>query len=227
MIPMLGQGIMRRMLDHLEILQDDPLTMIEDGRIPDDAQDIVNQALDGIDRTRAANLATALAARYAVRLGLDASEGFGDHRLRDAGAVDRVTATLLQHMEIDPLVCAWIANDVRTAEIIDDETFEVVAHVCSLHAPGRGTNETTVRIADGVTWYGTGHVGIESLPHTIAATCDGRMLREVLSHPALDPLALRITSVEEHPDITTLSVDADMRALSPADLLAMGPAGCR
>jgi hypothetical protein len=227
MTPLLGQGITRRLLDHLEAISDDPLSMTENGRIPDDAHSIVNQALDGIDRTRAAHLAAALAARYAARLGLDAPEGYGDHRLRDAGAVDLVTAHLLTHMEIDPLVCAWIANDVRTAEIIDDETFEVVANVCSLHAPGRGTNETTVRIADGVTWYGTGHVGIESLPHTIAATCGGRMLSKVLSHPALDPLHLRITAVEEHADTTTLSVDADMRALSPSDLVAMGPAGCR
>lgn len=227
MTPVLGGGIARRLRDILLTLHDDPLSLRQGGDIPHDAIAAVNHALDGLDRGRAERLATLLAIRYAVRLGIDPPEGWGDHRLRDSGAVDIVTASLLVHHGIDPLVTAWIAHDARTAEIIDPDTDEVAASVCSRFAPGRANNETVVSLGGNAFWYGTGHAGVIGLPSTVAASCVGRRLADVVSHPVLDGFALVVEDVEEHDDIVCLRVDADMRALSPQDLLRLSPCGCR
>jgi len=229
MQPILLTEAYRRIIACIE-LGENPLGLTE-GEIADHAEivDAVNLALDGMDRETAERVAAALSHHYAKKLWTHPVEPVDDHALRDAGALDRITAGLIAHMGIDPLKVAWLAHICRGVDLMDRDTLETRITVSTTSAPGRANNATIVHLSPTAIWHGEGVIGIDDgiIPETVATACIGRPLREVFTHPVFDAHDFVIARIDNENDRTWIDVTADMRALSPGDLLGIAPFGCR
>jgi len=111
--------------------------------------------------------------------------------------IDIVTARLLAHEGADPLTMSWIAR------CAGDATFPLDAR------PGAGEftvrvwddlsntmTGTSLRLANGVTWWPNGNLIVPPLPEIVMATCAGLPLRDVVTHPAFDDMDLTMTSAQ-------------------------------
>lgn len=140
------------------------------------------------------------------------------------GDMDVTTARLVDHIGLVPLSVAWMARAGQGLEVEID-------HRCALEIdvfdhPDDPVCTTMVRIAEQVHWLTTGTLFVPALPDTMAGAAVGRPLRDVFSHPVLDPLGLVITgattgSLHDRLDGTYLTVDAERVPASPDDLFAM------
>jgi hypothetical protein len=198
---------------------DDPL---EIGHDPVDragrARGLVEEALDGMD------IATAM------RVGALMTRELSDRR-RTIGnpqgliPIDPLCAHVMAHLGIDPLTASWLSVMVGTVDL-DDEDGVLVARTDNL-PPAEESGRGSASVGDGGFWLQHGRLDIHGLPDTVAALCEGRPLREVVSHPVLDTRPLVITAIEQWDGVTTLVTDHRARPATIDELIAIAPFGCR
>lgn len=204
----------------------DPLNPSSEGSSDRDGLvDLVPRLLRGADADTAARIAAQLSKLYARSLRMRSRKDVPDQRLRGAGAVDRVTAAILAHMGVDPLVVAWLVRVSNGFGIVDDATGQDLGYLCNDVRPGRMDSTSSMQLGPTAFWHGEGSIGVDAatFPETVATSCRGRPLRTVFSHPALDALDLTIIETSECNGCFWFVVDADMQALSPGDLVAAFP----
>lgn len=117
--------------------------------------------------------------------------------------VDAVSAALLTHRGINPAVLFAICIHATDAEVNDDAGMQVAA------LGSDGYCHVRLDAADGPDWRTMGgYLGnLPRIPRAAAVAAAGRPLREVVSHPALDPLALTVGSVEDVFEHSAVIVD--------------------
>lgn len=127
--------------------------------------------------------------------------------------MDAVSAALLSHHGINPAVAAMTGMIAQTAEFDEAEARCVVTDR-SVLAP------LTLRYAG--LWISSRLriEGLQRLPQSVVIGAEGRPLRDLVSHPALDPLQLTVLAVGVDPVETRIAIDdpgdADLSTYLPA-----------
>jgi len=107
--------------------------------------------------------------------------------------IDTVFARLVAHMGIDPLVVCWIArcNGAGTFSLGDAAIqLDTWSDLGDHHG-------SRVAFTEGATWHDDGSVVVARLPATVMASCVGRPLADIVSHPVLDELGLVVKRAVE------------------------------
>lgn len=117
--------------------------------------------------------------------------------------VDTVSASILMHRGINPAVLFAICIHATDAEVNDGNGKEIAA------LGSDGYCHVRLDAADGPDWRTMGGYldNLPSIPRTTAVAAAGRPLREIVSHPALDPLNLTVASVEDIFDHSAVIVE--------------------
>lgn len=185
---------------------------------------VVNRAAHGLDAPTAARMAAHLASMRAD----EASHADERHVRTDGGALDRLSSEILAHQGVDPLLIDWAAW-ISLGLSLQHDQLGMTGYVCVDVAPGREDTTTNLPLSPGVMWHGEGSIAIEgaSVPEIVATACRDMPLRKVFRHPVFDRHDLSIREVSRVNDHLWLVLDADMRALTPRELLGMAPGGGR
>jgi hypothetical protein len=197
-----------------------PVQLSNDGHVVG----VVNRAAHGLDASTAARIAAHLASMRAD----EASHADERHLRTDGGSLDRLSAELLAHLGVDPLIVDWAAW-ISLGLSLQHDHANMGGYVCVDTPPGGEGTTTNLHMSPGVLWHGEGSIAIEgaSLPDTVSAACAGMPLRRVFTHPVFDRHDLTIREVSHVNDHLWLVLDADMRALTPEQLIAIAPHGVR
>jgi len=193
---------------------DNPLgiSLKGDDGLPE-ARDTLEKALLGVDAATAAAVATSIAVR------LSNTRTIGNPR--GGMPVDTLIAALMAHRGIDPLVATWTALEIGVLAL-DDTTTGLQAASIDGTTPCLPSiaSLTEVTLGEHV-WQQRGRLLTTArIPHTIQGHCQGRQLRDVVSHPVLDQWDLPIEKIREHDSHTALNVTQRMRAATVEDLVS-------
>lgn len=128
--------------------------------------------------------------------------------------LDRAFAHMLAHAGVDPIVVAWLVIVGGTLDIDDLRSGYRLARVDN-KPPDNKDNRSEILCDDRVVWTQRGLIFAPALPDTLVDLCAGRPLKEVVSHPVLDPLPITISQTEQRESITRIHTD---HAPSPASV---------
>lgn len=176
----IGADLAGKVLDALQ-QDDDPLLIAQwdDHGEADRIEHAVGTALRGANPAETRRLVRSLERR----------------RLKSIRGIDDLTANLMAHAGVDPLVMAWLAEiDGSYAQLQGAKPYATLDQQ-STHEDGH--NVTGVRIGASVTWYACGTLVLDGMPQTILAAAPGRPLRAIASHPLLDDRPFTIQDVDE------------------------------
>ena len=127
--------------------------------------------------------------------------------------MDAVSAALLAHHGVNPAVAVIVGLIAGTAEFAEGSGQCVVTDrsvLAPLHMGRAGFWTSSRGVLD----------GLPPLPETACLAAEGRPLREIVSHPALDPLPLVVLAAGVGPGDTRIAVEdagvADLAAYLPA-----------
>lgn len=213
--PDVHESTMHKILHRADFHECNPLGL-EGDRLTHEHQLRIRMAMLAIDDDMAVAMRDDLRALHLE----DEGDGLPDM----VGDMDMTTARLVRHLGLVPLSVAWMARAGQGIQVETGGRFALEIDV--FEHPDNPLCETMVRIAEGVHWLTTGTLLVPALPDTMADAAVGRPLRDVFSHPVLDPLGLLITdatttSLHDRLDGTYLTVDAKRVPASPDDLFAM------
>lgn len=153
---------------------DDPLHLFSQS--PEDCEDLVSDALAGVDPTRREAFADRLGAR----------------RTR----FDRISAELVARAGLDPLCLCVIAGKLdtfgvmRTDQVDDDEFHTFIESYAD-----KPSLEGFVEVADGISWRFDCGLTLENMPETVTMAMAGLTLKDVISHPVIDRSSKRIVNI--------------------------------
>lgn len=214
-----SDSVIRVVIDRA-MVGDDPLGV---GRDEVDrsarARALVEAALDGLDHDTA------------VMVGEETVRNLSGRRRtignpRGLMPMDPVCAAIMQRLNIDPLTVTWLAVLMGVVDV-NDEDGSLVARADGGLPPDDTATRGSASMGDGDFWIQSGRLDVHGLPDTVSALCAGRTLRSIVSHPVLDTVDLTIVEVETWDGVTTLVTDHKPRPVTIAELIAMGPCGCR
>lgn len=220
MIPHVDDETLRRIVDAAD-RGDNPLGIDEPLRNADAVEDAVYRGMCGLEADAAARVAASLKA-----LEKDRRPTVGNQQcLPD---LDAVTAELLLHMDIDPLMVAWMARVCQAFTVQDDDTMDSFLQMDGYTAPTDSLCDTLV-LLDDVCWMATGTLIVPGLPDSTVIAAVGRPLRDVVSHPVLDrhPLTIRDCETGGSLERPKLITDIRHRLMKADDLVKLAPCGCR
>jgi len=111
--------------------------------------------------------------------------------------IDLVTARLIAHAGIEPMMVAWLAAMCGGTLYIRDADRSALIDVDTQFKPHETrTCGTQLAIGDMASWQSCGTVLVDGIPDSIMVAAAGRPLSAIISHPVLDPLGLTIARVE-------------------------------
>jgi len=139
--------------------------------------------------------------------------------------MNAVAARLIAHQGVHPVAVAALGSMVDTMTLVRDDDMQVMTHrdlaVCSVYAEGFSWTEMDIA---SIRLEGAEH---RNTPASVLAAMIGKRLREVVSHPAIDCLNVRIATAEpdEFGDMLNIGVVLDPRdvALTREALEAIAP----
>lgn len=203
---------------------DDPLKLaghLKKGNTGD-AWTIVHAALDGVDAETAVRLAASLDAILSGR-----TPAVREDKPPPPMPINRLYAQMIQHLDVDPLVATWLGVVAYAIDLGEDTTDGIVFTIETGHELWEETNYTKLWLDDLTTWAGRGEITLVGVPDTIAIAAVSRPLSTLVSHPVLDLHDLTITDVDITPVGTTFTVAVSREPVTSAELVALGPCGCR
>jgi hypothetical protein len=108
--------------------------------------------------------------------------------------IDEVTARILRHEGINPVFCAIVAYNIGPFSLgfVEQDKITPFASVRD-----EGSIVRLTKGSDSVEWRGPSTIQIKGLTEVIAKAIIGRPLKDVVDHPALRDMDLKITSRSE------------------------------
>lgn len=182
-----------------------------------DTHAAIVQRLEGVGMEMALDCAADIA--FQLEGELDGPDG--SRRPRPM-PLDPAFVHMLAHAGLDPVVVCWLVVAGGTLDVDDLRSGYRLAHVTGLAADDP-QNGTEILCADTVVWQQRGRIFSPALPDTVAGIIDGRPLREVLSHPVLDPLPIAIVRADQRETVTHIHTDHAPVAASVEELVAAMP----
>lgn len=136
--------------------------------------------------------------------------------------MDPATAAIMMHLGIIPavaLILKGVANAQKCSlDIVDENDDDRRTRVSGM----QDNWEITLDFERDVHWNSYGTLIVDTMPETIATSAQGRMLREILTHPALDPLDLIIQDIDVGPSTSIITLKGyendEMETLGVSDL---------
>ena len=110
--------------------------------------------------------------------------------------MDPLYALLLSHIGIDPIVATWMAMKSGLVEIYDKNNRYCTVSIDGKKPADTGVNHTSIMIGNKTEWMQYGVIFTTQLPQTATHNIEGRLLRDVISHPVLDKHPIIILGAE-------------------------------
>lgn len=202
-----------RIVSDLAIQGDNPLGLGENGDETPTLDVIVDALLDLGER------------REAVAGALATIQSTCGHLGNGRRHVDLVTARLVAHSGLEPLMVAWLSA-VRNGIHMTNENGSDVLEIDARTTPAESqTCGTMVVLAPDIVWEARGTMLVAYLPDAIVAAAAGRPLVDIVSHPVLDPLGLVIEEAELAGDDDHARLHVNVEHVFPSvdELAAMEP----
>lgn len=162
--------------------------------------------------------------RDAVAASLQNMAADDDRYSDDIRHIDEVTAKLIAHIGLEPLMVAWLSALGDGVTILDEEMSDIVVIDANADPHDGQSCRSMVNLSAHVTWHSCGIVSVLHLPDTITIGSVAKRLSRIISHPVLDaydfniaranvyasdkPSELEVGMFHVYPDFATL---ADMR----------------
>jgi len=139
--------------------------------------------------------------------------------------MNAVAARLIAHQGVHPVAVAALGSMIDIMTLVRGDDMRIMTHrdlaVCSVYAEGFSWTEMDIA---SIRLEGAEH---RNTPASVLAAMIGRRLRDVVSHPAMDRLDVRIATAEpdEFGDMLNIGVVLDTRdvALTREALEALAP----
>lgn len=202
-----------RMVSDLALDNDNPLMLGENGDETPTSQ-VISEALLDLGERRDA-VAASLSRAYAAK------ERYADGR-RD---IDWLTAGLIAHVGLEPLMVAWLAATCDSIYIFDEDKNQILEIDSRVNPTESLTCGTMVVLGPNVVWEACGTMIVTNIPDALVLAAPGRPLASMVSHPLLDPLGLVINHVELPRDNVGAELQTNMRPIFPtvAELAQLEP----
>lgn len=191
----------------------DPLGLTGRPDLPCTNDIVVGRSLSGVDEATRDRLVAALAERGMTTL----------------SSIDELTARMIAHAGIDPLVATWLAAiSFESAEVQDGDgaTLAVVDLASAYDDPG---SLNRVEIGAGIAWFSNGILAMACVPETLVQVLTGGPLTALVTHPVLDSHPFVIDAIHNGGDRCQVHVSfenqwIDIRPLTIRQLADVMPA---
>jgi len=191
----------------------DPLDLASRSDLPCSNDIVVGRSLSGVHETTRERLVAALAERGMTTL----------------ASVDELTARMIAHAGVDPLVATWLASiSFDSAEVQNgDGVALVVVDLASAYDDPGSLNR--VEIGADTAWFSKGMLTMPCVPETLVQVLTGGPLTALVTHPVLDSHPFVIDAIHNGGDRCQVHVSfenqwIDIRPLTIQRLAEVMPA---